>query len=209
MRAERPKAAALQNDSSLLQPHAHRLLAPQPLLHALPRLQGPPLRLLPQPAQHAGSRPGTNGSKAPPTGLIGSAQPDATGPYLGEFGHYALKLEAETVGIALNIGDEVERNGAKRYLTERIDHHLRADAGSNGRTPRETASRSERSIWPPPPRRKSAAGRSSDCICASATPPIHPPSTGCEPFAGHEPPPPPHPGGRDSEKHHSFKDAGD
>src|SRR6202044_3705194 len=49
------------------------------IVHALPRLQGPPLRLLPQPAQHAGSRPGTNGSKAPPTELIGSAQPDATG----------------------------------------------------------------------------------------------------------------------------------
>src|SRR5271165_6430515 len=46
----------------------------------------------------------------------------------------------------------------------------RAGASSNGRTPREPASRSERSISPPRPRRKPAAGRSSDCICGSAPP---------------------------------------
>jgi hypothetical protein len=46
----------------------------------------------------------------------------------------------------------------------------RTGAGSNGRTPREPASRSEQSVSPPPLRRKSAAGRSSDCICGSASP---------------------------------------
>jgi hypothetical protein len=66
---------------------------------------------------------------------IGAPWRDTT-PYLrGEFAHYALKLEGETVGIALNLGAEIERkalgkaDGAKRYLTERIDHHLEVEFG--------------------------------------------------------------------------------
>jgi len=66
---------------------------------------------------------------------IGAPWRDTT-PYLrGEFAHYTLKLEGETVGITLALGAEIERkalakaDGAKRYLTERIDHHLEAEFG--------------------------------------------------------------------------------
>jgi hypothetical protein len=51
------------------------------LLHAQPRLQGPPRRLPHQPPPHAGSRPGTNGSNIPPTELIGLAHPGVTPPH--------------------------------------------------------------------------------------------------------------------------------
>ena len=34
----------------------------------------------------------------------------------GEFAHYALKLEGGTVGIALNIGDEVETQWGEALL---------------------------------------------------------------------------------------------
>src|SRR5271169_6126604 len=47
---------------------------------------------------------------------------------------------------------------------------LRADAGSNERTPPELASKPKRSVSPPPPRRKSAAARSWCYTCASASP---------------------------------------
>jgi hypothetical protein len=66
---------------------------------------------------------------------IGAPWRDAT-PYLrGEFAHYALKLEGEVVAVTLDLGAEIERkalakaDGAKRYLTERIDHHLEAEFG--------------------------------------------------------------------------------
>ena len=66
---------------------------------------------------------------------IGAPWRDTT-PYLrGEFAHYALKLEGEVVAVTLDLGAEIERkalakaDGAKRYLTERIDHHLEAEFG--------------------------------------------------------------------------------
>ena len=66
---------------------------------------------------------------------IGAPWRDTT-PYLrGEFAHYALKLEGEVVAITLDLGAEIElkalgkADGAKRYLTERIDHHLEAEFG--------------------------------------------------------------------------------
>ena len=84
-----------------------------PFFMALPRLQGPPLRLLPQlratrriTAWYSSER----SSKAPPTELIGSAQPELRQDTLslGEFAHYALKSGRRDCGdCALNIGDEV------------------------------------------------------------------------------------------------------
>ena len=59
-----------------------------------------------------------------------------TTPHLrAEFAHYALELKGGVLAISLDLGAEIEdealgkAGGAKRYLTDRIDHHLKAEFG--------------------------------------------------------------------------------